>query len=139
MRAGNSTAGFTLIEVLVALLIFVAGYLVVYQSVSLAWRGAQAAWGESAAVRLAQSRLAAAGVETRLQEGEQSGETADGLSWTVRVETYRRPGAEGPAERAGRAEKMAGYWVTVTVKWGGGVLHPARSLSLKTMKLAVRS
>lgn len=138
MRASRGTAGFTLIEVLVALVIFVAGYLVVYQSVSLAWRGAQVAWGESAAVRLAQSRLAAAGVETRLQEGESSGETADGLSWTVRVEAYQGAGTDSVAERAGRVGKVAGYWVTVTVRWGGGVLRRTRSLRLKTMKLAAR-
>lgn len=139
MRASNGAAGFTLIEVLVALVIFVAGYVVVYQSVSLAWRGAQVAWGESAAVRLAQSRLAAAGVETRLQEGEQSGETADGLSWTVRVEAYQRPGADSVADRAGRAEKVAAYWVIVTVRWSGGVLNRGRSLRLKTIKFAVLS
>ena len=139
MHASDGTAGFTLIEVLVALVIFVAGYLVVYQSVSLAWRGTQIVWSESAAVRLAQSRLAAAGVETRLQEGEQSGETADGLRWSVRVEAYRHPGAEGMPERAGRAERVAGYWVTVTVRWGGGVLRRPRSLQLKTLKLAVGS
>jgi general secretion pathway protein I len=136
MRA-DGTCGFTLIEVLVALTIFVAGYVLVYQSVSLAWRGANVAWAESAAVRLAQSRLAAAGVETPLREGEQSGEAADGLRWTVRVEPYRRPGADGAFDGAGKTRRIAGYWVIVTVRWSGGVLRPARSLRLKTMKLAI--
>jgi prepilin-type N-terminal cleavage/methylation domain-containing protein len=127
MQKGD--AGFTLIETLVALVIFVAGYLLVHQAVSLGWRGAQAAWSESAALRLAQSQLAAAGVETRLEEGERSGETADGFGWTVRTER-RRPGGfdDGP-------ERVAGYWVTVTVRWDGGVLRRARSLQLKTLKL----
>lgn len=130
MRESEGTSGFTLIEVLVALVIFVAGYLVVHQSVSLAWRGAQIAWAESAAVRLAQSRLAAAGVETGLQEGEQSGETTDGFTWTMRVERYRPPGSDdGP-------QKIVGYWVTITVRWHGGVLRPARSLQLKTLRIA---
>jgi general secretion pathway protein I len=125
----DKCSGFTLIETLVALVVFVAGYLVVHHSVSLGWRGAQAAWAESAASRLAQSRLAAAGVEARLEEGEQSGETEDGYRWTLRTERYRRPGSDGVPE------KIAGYWVTVTVRWDGGVLRPARSLQLTTLKL----
>src|SRR5262245_25923275 len=104
MRQSEGTGGFTLIETLVALTIFVAGYVVVHQSVVLAWRGAQVAWAEGEAVRLAQSRLAAAGVETRLQEGEERGETPDGFRWSRRVELYRLPlvADEGRGGAAGR-------------------------------------
>ena len=136
MRGSDGTSGFTLIETLVALTIFVAGYVVVHQSVTLAWRGARTAWAESAAVRLAQSRLAAAGVEARLQEGEDWGETPDGFAWTRRIELYRPPGFAEPV--GGAARKMAGYWVTVTVRWRGGLMQSARSLELKTLKLAAR-
>jgi general secretion pathway protein I len=130
MKENAATSGFTLIEVLVALVIFVAGYIVVHQSVSLAWHGAQVAWMEGAALRLAQSRLAAAGVETELQDGEQSGETPDGLVWTARIERYRPPGADDEAPRT------AAYWVTVVVRWNGGATRGTRSLQLKTLKLA---
>lgn len=132
MRQSDGTAGFTLIETLVALVLFVAGYLLIHQSVSLGWRGAQVAWAESAALRLAQSRLAAAGVEARLEAGDQSGETPDGYRWTLRAEPYRRADSDGAPKR------LAGYWVTVTVRWDGGVLRPARSLQLRTLKLAAR-
>jgi prepilin-type N-terminal cleavage/methylation domain-containing protein len=125
----ESTSGFTLIEVLVALVIFVTGYILVHQSVSLAWRGAQLAWAESAAVRLAQSQLAAAGVATELREGEEHGEAQDGLRWTVRIERYQRADADAGAQ------KLVGYWVTVTVRWHGGALRPDRSLQLRTLKL----
>jgi prepilin-type N-terminal cleavage/methylation domain-containing protein len=137
MRESDAASGFTLIETLVALTIFVAGYVVVHQSVMLAWRGAQIAWAEGAAVRLAQSRLAAAGVETRLQEGEERGETPDGFRWTQRVELYRPPAGAEEARR-GAAARIAGYWVTVTVRWRGGLLQSDRSLELRTLKLAAR-
>jgi prepilin-type N-terminal cleavage/methylation domain-containing protein len=138
MQAGGEgssagSSGFTLIETLVALVVFVAGYLIVHHGVSVGWRGAQAAWAESAAVRLAHARLAATGIEMQLEEGEVAGETDDGLRWSVRTERYRRPGGDGGPER------IAGYWVTVAVRWDGGVLRPARSLQLTTLKLgAVR-
>ena len=134
MRESDGTSGFTLIETLVALTIFVVGYVVVHQSVTLAWRGAQSAWAESAAVRLARSRLAAAGVEARLQEGEEGGRTPDGFTWTTRVERYLPP---GPDEAGGGvSRKVAGYWVTVTVRWRGGLLQGVKSLQLRTLKLA---
>jgi prepilin-type N-terminal cleavage/methylation domain-containing protein len=138
MRESDGTSGFTLIETLVALTIFVAGYVVVHQSVMLAWRGARIAWAEEAAVRLAQSQLATAGVETRLQEGEERGRTPDGFAWTRRVELYRSPSVANLPESSGRAGRIAGYWVTVTVRWRGGLLESTRSLELKTLKLAAR-
>lgn len=133
MRASTGSAGFTVIETLVALVILVAGYLLIQQSVWLGWRGAQIALTERAALRLAQSRLAGAGVEERLALGERSGQTPDGFTWTTRVDPYQRPGT------ADAREKLAGYWVTVTVSWSEGVLRPARILELKTLKLGVVS
>jgi prepilin-type N-terminal cleavage/methylation domain-containing protein len=138
MRDGEPTSGFTLIETLVALTIFVAGYVVVHQSVMLAWRGAQTAWAEEQAVRLAQSQLATAGVEARLQEGEARGRTPDGFAWVRRVELYRPPLGASASGGGGRAGRIAGYWVSVTVTWRSGSLQSARSLELKTLKLAAR-
>jgi general secretion pathway protein I len=125
-----ASAGFTLIETLVALVIFVAGYLLVYQSVSVGWRGTQVAHTESAALRLAQARLAAAGVESPLEDGQQSGESPDGYAWTVRVARYNQPDLDEPPAR------LAGYWVSVDVRWREGALRRARSLRLETLKLA---
>ena len=88
------------------------------------------AWTEGAALRLAQSRLAAAGVETELQDGEQSGMTPDGLVWTARIERYHPPGADDGALRT------TAYWVTIVVRWNAGPTRRTRSLQLKTLKLA---
>ncbi len=131
MCEGGRSAGFTLIETLVALVIFVAGYLLIYQSVSLGWRSALVAHSERQAVRLAQARLAAAGVETPLAEGQQSGDTSDGYSWTVHVRRYQQPGQDS-------SEPLAGFWVTVDVKWSEGMLRSPRSLKLTTVRLGVQ-
>ena len=132
MPREHESAGFTLIETLVALVIFVAGYLLVYQSVSVGWRGTQVAHTESAALRLAQTRLAAAGIESRLEEGQQSGQSPDGYAWTVQVARYHRPSIDDAPTQ------LAAYWVTVDVRWREGALRRGRSLRLETLKLAAR-
>jgi prepilin-type N-terminal cleavage/methylation domain-containing protein len=131
MSGPGRSAGFTLIETLVALVIFVAGYVLVYQSTSLGWRGAMIAHSERQAVRLAQARLAAAGVEAPLSEGLQSGSSPDGYSWTLQVRRYRRPGQDGP-------EPLAGFWVVVDVRWAEGLLRRQRSIELATLRLGAR-
>lgn len=130
MRQSDSSAGFTLIETLVALVIFVACYLLIHQSVSLGWRGVQVAHAEATALRLAQTRLTSAGVDAKLEEGEQSGQTADGYSWSTQIQRYNQPTPEGARAR------LAGYWVTVQVRWREGPLRRTRSLQLTTLKLS---
>jgi len=132
MRRGYGEAGFTVIETLVALVIFVACYLLIHQSVSLGWRGVQVARTEAAALRLAQARLSAAGVDTELEEAQQSGHTAQGYSWTTRIRHYLPPSSDGDRPR------LAAYWVTVEVNWQQGALRRARSIRLATLKLSAR-
>jgi general secretion pathway protein I len=122
-------AGFTLIETLVALVIFVTCYLAIHQAVSLGWRGVQVAYSEAGAVRLAQGLLTAAGVDSPLQEGQQTGTSQDGYSWSVQVRRYAPRGTgEGSAA-------LTGFWVTADVSWPEGPLRKARSLQLSTLKL----
>jgi prepilin-type N-terminal cleavage/methylation domain-containing protein len=129
MRDDTGSDGFTLIETLVALVIFVASYLLIQQAVSLGWRGVQVAQSESGAARLAQSLMTAAGVETQLQEGQQTGATPDGYSWSVDIKRRADPSMDDTAKR------LAGYWVTVDVTWPEGPLRTRRSLQLATLKL----
>lgn len=129
MERDTGSSGFTLIETVVALIIFVACYLLIQQSVSLGWRGVQVAHAETAAMRLAQSRLAAAGVETPLQDGTQTGQTAEGFDWSMQTKPYGQPELGSPPTRP------TGYWVIVEVTWREGPLRRARSLQLSTLKL----
>lgn len=122
-------AGFTLVETLVALVIFVAGYVLVQQSVSLSWYGATVAQYDREALRVARALSAVAGTQQRLDEGQQTGRTATGYDWAVNVRRYYPPGDEGTPLR------LAAYWVEVTVRWKEGPLRRNQSLLLSTVKL----
>ena len=119
-------SGFTLMETIVALIIFVACYVLIQQVLAIGWRGV------SASLHIAQTRLAAIGVESPLAEGQQSG-SHDGYEWVIDV---RRQSAD--SESASRARtRPSGYWVAVEVSWRDEVTRRARSLQLRTLKLAL--
>ena len=130
MPHGKHDSGFTLIETLVALVIFVACYLLIHESLSLGWKGVRMAHTETIALHIAQTRLAAEGVEAPLVEGQRSETTADGFAWTIDVWRHTADVGEGvrPA--------LTGYWVTVEVKWHDAQLRRSRFMQLTTFKLA---
>src|SRR5262249_48918334 len=104
-------------------------YLLIQQSVSLGWRGIQVASAEAVALRLAQDRLASAGIEAPLQNGQQTSGSEGGYDWSIQIQPY----AQTDSDR--KPTQLAAYWVTVEVHWREGPLRRNRSLQLSTLKL----
>jgi general secretion pathway protein I len=119
--------GFTLIEALAALFIIIAAAAILYRGFSSASRVSSAAEAAETALLVAQARLAALGVETPLQAGEQEGQDGD-VSWR----TALRPYSGGPHEVAAG---LKAFWATVTVQWREKHGRRPRSLKLTTLKL----
>lgn len=127
---GRDEDGFTLVEVIVALVVATASIASLYQIYTFGWRAVRTANLEAAALVLAQNQLAAAGVETPLAEGSWSGELLPGLRWTSRIQPYVT--FEGAFEDI---VARGAYWVDVRVEWADGGHLPARSLHLTTIKI----
>jgi prepilin-type N-terminal cleavage/methylation domain-containing protein len=130
VRRLSDEHGFTLMETLVALVIFVACYLLIHEGLSLGWRGVRLAQSETAALQVAQGQLAAAGFDTPLSDGQRSGET-DGYAWTMDVRRQDR--GSGAA-----ASPLSAFWVTVAVSWRDRSERRPRSVQLTSMKLVVQ-
>ena len=128
-RPLGSDHGFTLMETLVALVIFVACYLLIHQGLSLGWRGVRLAQSETAALQVAQGRIAAAGLDEPLSDGQRAGET-DGYAWTMDVRRETRD--------AGANSPLSAFWVTVAVNWRDRWARSPRSVQLTTMKLVAQ-
>lgn len=122
-------AGFTLIETLVALTVFVACFLLVQQAVSSGFHLVRIAESETAALAVAQHRLALASVNAD-DSGVTSGTTADGYAWRIEVVPYRVGSAA-----ADTAPSLGASWVSVRVDWRESVLSRPRSLTLRTLRL----
>ena len=130
---GERQQGFTLIETVVALAIFAAAFSALHLTFSGAWRGVRNAEGATTLVEVAKSRLAAAGIETPLEEGIQSGRTEDGFDWEINIRPYKRE-AEFEA-----LQKVESFWVPVRVSGREGPLRGLRSYELTTVKLRTKT
>lgn len=134
-RTGD--AGFTLIEVLVALVIVgltLAALASVFGSGLLGQRAAGAA---ETALALAQEKLAAAGVAKPLRRGESDGVFAGRYAWRVAVAKYRDKAENKEGFDAPRLPNLRLYRVAVTVTWRQG--RRAKTLRLATLRLGPRS
>ncbi len=80
------------------------------------------------ATLIAESRLAAAGIDIPLRPGETSGTEGERFEWTVSVQDYR----PWPGYRSA-AKGVDAYRVTVTVAWPHG--DNMRRVGLSTIRL----
>jgi general secretion pathway protein I len=103
----NLRRGFTLPEAIVAFAITALALGLLMRSVAIGARGDAQAELTLAAVRLAQSRLAAAGTAEPLDPGETRGDDGGRLVWRVRIEALPSPG--------GAPEQVTAYSVRATV------------------------
>ncbi len=101
---------------------------VLFQIFSTGMRASRTAEAYAHATLLAESKLAAVGIEAPLQEGEQAGEFDNGFAWRVDVRSYRLDGQESDG-----TSSVPAYEVDVTVSWDG--TGGRQSVSLTTLRL----
>ena len=114
--------GFTLVEILVALMVFALAFGLLAQIMQTGLRQSTGARSMAAATLHAKSELARVGVEVPLRVGHLDGETEHGMDWRTEIELV-----EGPSEH----QALATYRVQVTVTWGAS---PAEQLTLTTLR-----
>jgi general secretion pathway protein I len=123
-RAEVRTAGFTLLEVVVALMIFALTFGVLAQIIQTGLRQSAVAEAMTTATLIARSQLARVGADLPLEEGIIEGETEDAYRW----QTLIRPADVGTLN-----DDTAPYQVEVTVTWGA--LGAERSITLTSLRL----
>jgi general secretion pathway protein I len=115
--------------VLVAFVILTTALAVLFRIFSGGLHNLSVSGDYSQAVILAQSKLAAVGVEEPLQSGETYGEWEEsGYRWRQLVEPYMPWEVDKPLSKP-----LTGYLVTLEVMWGEGGRE--RRLSLSSLRL----
>ena len=119
---GRVALGFTLLEVLAALLVFGLLFGILAQIMRTGLRQSASAETTVIASLLARSQLARVGVELPLEPGQIEGE-AGGMRWRTAIRL---------AEPLAEEMDIGTYRIDVTVAWGAG---DAQQLTLATLTL----
>lgn len=121
--------GYTLIEVLVAMMILSMSLTVLLQIFSTGLRNVEVSSDYTRAVIIAEARLAETNAAATLQLGEYSGTEDDLFNWTRTIEDY-----VVSADREITELPVSAYQVTVAVEWehAGRV----RQIRLSSVRLA---
>lgn len=98
-------------------------------------RNADVAHDQAQAVVIAQSLLAAAGVETRLDAGETSGNVGDKFRWTIRAHPFHDDALALAASQSGFIRPLELWQVTVEVRWGDN--NAGRTFGLSSLRLQI--
>jgi general secretion pathway protein I len=131
MSVIKDKSGFTLIEIVVALLVLSIASAVIFEGFSVGFRNARTADDFAQAILIAQSKLAPTGVAEPLSAGVTSGEELDKYSWTVTVDEI-----DLVTEDAATPSALRPFSVAVDVIWSDG--RTERTVSLSTLRLAAQ-
>ena len=126
----HSQQGFSLLEILIAFSILAFSLTILLNIFSGGLRRTMVSEEYQQAVIIAQSKLAAVGIEEPLDEGMQDGEIEGKYFWTVQVQAFNLEAMGLDLEE----EKVLPYQVTVSVEWAAG--RDKRRFELTTIKLA---
>lgn len=124
-------SGFTLIEIVVALLVLSIASAVIFEGFSVGFSNARTADDFAQAVLIAQSKLAPTGVAEPLSPSVTSGEALDKYSWTVTVDPIEVAPGDGETP-----SQLRPFSIAVDVVWSEGGTQ--RAVSLSTLRLAAQ-
>ncbi|MDD2659000.1 MAG: type II secretion system protein [Methylococcales bacterium] len=127
----NKQQGFSLLEILIAFSILALSLGILLKIFSAGVNTAVVAEDYTAAVQIAESLMAKTGVETPLQNGQDSGLENDKYHWLVEVS----PIVFNPEDIDATAITAALFKVKVIVSWGDDNANDRR-IELTTLKLS---
>lgn len=129
----NGERGFALLEILVAFVILALGLGAISTGVVLAMRSDARTQLSRAALRIAQSRLEAAGISEALAPGTSEGLVANRFLWRQTVSEVRATGGRGAPQGAQPAPAngaLKSFWVEIAVEAPDGTATRLAGLKL---------
>jgi len=127
--------GFALLEILVAFVILALGLAAILAGVSTAMRSDAKTETGRGALRLAQSRLEAAGVTEALVPGHREGRIGNKYTWRQTVTAIRSAAGSNEPEvgktKPPAVSAVAAFWVEVAVRAGDGTAARLAGLKLE--------
>jgi general secretion pathway protein I len=117
-RRGQS--GFTLLEVLLAFVIFALSFAVVLEIMSGSMRSTIRARDYTEAALLGQSLMDLVGTDIPIGEGSLDGEAPGGYRWELVITPYEPQFDDDRSLELAEISKTALFWIDLDVAWGEG-------------------
>lgn len=114
------TRGFTLLEVLLAFVVFAVAFATVLEIVAASTRSTVRARDYSEAALLAQSLAERLGTEIPVAAGSWGGESDDGIAWTIEISDFEGIGDDTRTLELAELNGTRLFWVDMTLTWGDG-------------------
>jgi prepilin-type N-terminal cleavage/methylation domain-containing protein len=133
----HKARGFSLLEILVAFVLLALAMSILMQIFSTSINGANVADHYAKATMLAESRLAAVGVEEALKEGATNGRFDDRFAWQTEVKVYADPNADGATRSFEELLFVRLFEVTTTVSFTGDD-NRSRNVTLTKLQVGAR-
>ena len=112
--------GFTLLEVLVAFVVFALSFAVVLEIIAGSMRSTMRARDYSEAALLAQSLMEQVGNELPLEAGAYQGETEDGFIWAIEITNFEGVNEDTRSVELAELTRTQLLWVDLNLEWGDG-------------------
>lgn len=133
MAQARHQRGFSLLEILVAFVLLALAMAVLMQIFSSSLNGATVADRYAKATMIAESKLAAAGVEEALKEGSSSGTYDDIYSWVVDVKPFSEPSSDTSGVNLDQILFVKLFEVTTTVSFATNDRRTDKNLRAVTL------
>lgn len=128
----RKSGGFTLLEILLAFVVFALSFTLVLEILGGSMRSAVRARHYTEAALLAQSLMDMVGSDIPLVEGGTSGDSPGGYEWSMDIVGFQ---PETGQERILEISELSGtllYWVDLEVRWGEETR--SRAVQFRTVK-----
>ena len=114
----GKSGGFTLLEVLLAFVIFALSFATILEILSGSMRSTTRARTYSEAALLAQSLMDMVGTDIPLSDGVVSGESPAGYQWELSISPYQSQFDEDRALELAELSGTVLFWVDLDLNWG---------------------
>ncbi|NND44093.1 MAG: type II secretion system protein [Xanthomonadales bacterium] len=118
IRCRPSCRGFTLLEVLLAFVVFALSFAVVLEILSGSIRATTRARSYTEAALFAQSLMDMVGTDIPLVEGSVGGDAPGGYRWQIDISSYQPQDADDRSLEIAEVTGTVLYWVDLDLAWG---------------------
>ena len=131
-RGRRSSGGFTLLEVMLAFVIFALSFATVLEIMAGSMRSVRRASDDTEVALLAQSVMDLVGTEIPIEEGQYSGTGMDRYQWQLGVYLYESGGDDVSTQELAEMSGIELYRVDLDIDWETG--RNQRNLHFSTIR-----